>query len=307
MVHPFNIRKRESLDNSILSSHGRCNALSLYNYHLNRAGRSENFPINFGVHYHAFRETLERLYIQWCITEGKELSKMTGLLYEVAFATASKDWVDPPIEHKKGYLDLGRFRKSCEEAFESWVGEKNRGIFKVIGTETTFGLPLPSGRIFSGTLDQVVEWNNRLWVRDFKTVGRKEDWHEKYNPEHQFTGYVWAAQILSGRKIEGTIVDVVYNIKTKGPEFHPTLANRSTGDIELWLEWVESEYDSYEKCVKTGIWPMRTTACGDYGGCFFRACCNEGSWPSIQQWLLDKTVESFWDPMNRDREEGLPE
>ena len=67
------VRDRRSLDNSILESTGRCPRLSCYNYRLNRAGRAENYPINFGVAYHKFRDALERMYIQWCIKEEKEL------------------------------------------------------------------------------------------------------------------------------------------------------------------------------------------------------------------------------------------
>lgn len=302
------VRQRKSLDNSILESVARCPRLGFYNYYINRSGRGENYPINFGIVYHKFRETLERMYIQWCIKEEKDLHANQKVLFEVARAVAVKDWKDPPIEHKKGYLDLGRLDKTFDEAFESWLSEKSRGVIKIIGTETAFELPLDgSGRLFSGRLDQIIEWNRRLWVRDFKTVGRKSDWSEDYNPAHQFTGYVWAAQKLSGRKIEGVIVDVIYNIKTKGPEFHPIFANRTSDDIRMWQEWVESEYDNWERYIATDTWPMRTTGCGDYGGCYFRECCNRGNWPSIENWLEEKTIHSFWDPMNPDREEGIPE
>ena len=298
---------REGLDNSILGALGRCNRLAFYNYRLNRASRAVNYPINFGVAYHEYRDVLEKHYMKWCLEDKKELEIVRPTLKEISWAMATKDWKDPPIEHKKGYLDLGRLEKTCDEAFLMWEQEKLQGYYKVLTTETPFDLKLPSGRRFYGRIDQSLLWNNRLWLRDFKTVGRKEDWKEKYNPDHQFTGYVWAAQQLSGRRVEGVIVDIVYNIKTKGPEFHPTLATRTSEDIAHWLEWIEDEYDNWDRACREGTWPMRTTACGDYGGCYFRECCNSGSWASIENWLENKTIYSVWDPMNPDKEEGLPE
>ncbi len=302
----LSVHKRRGLDNSVLSTHGRCPRLDLFNYHLCRSHRVRNYPIEYGTGYHTFRETLEQLYNQWVIKEERPLDDNLILLYETAFAVATKEWEDPPLEHKKSYLDLGRLRKACEESFKMWVDEKKQGYYKIIGSETSFEIPLPSGRLFTGKMDQLLEWNGRLWIRDFKTLGRKEDWKLKFNPDHQFTGYVWAAEQLSGRAVDGVIVDIVYNIKTKGPEFHPVLANRTAEDIENWLEWVEHEYDNRERAIETGVWPMRTSSCNDYAGCFFRTCCSLGSWKAMEEWLLEKTIWSVWDPLEPEREEGLP-
>lgn len=322
------VHKRTSLDNSILSSTGRCPRLAYYNYHLCRATRTENYPINFGVAYHEFRDSLEKLYQQWVVEEGEDFDEIIDRFWSVAWSLATKTWVDPPVEHKKSYLDFSRLRSSCEEAFDVWQEEKRLGYYKVIQSETAFQLPLPRRlchecyqwttskrccnfdthqEFFTGRLDQIIEWNGRLWIRDFKTVGRKEDWDSKFNPDHQFTGYVWAGKSLSGRAVDGVIIDIVYNIKTKGPEFHPTLANRTNDDIQNWLEWFEFEYANYRRFEATDSWPMRTSACGDYGGCFFRRCCNSGSWDSIEHWLEENTIYSVWDPLNPEREEGLPE
>lgn len=332
---------RRSFDNSVLSSLGRCPRLGLFNYRLARATEGENFPINFGVAYHDFREVLETLHAKWVLEEGKALQAVQTLIYQTASSFALREWSDPPLEHKKSYLDAGRALSTFEEAFENWLQEKRNGYYKVIARESPFELPLPrwlchkcytwtdpskavqlggaelacphceAGLLkieyFSGIFDQILEWNGRLWIRDFKTVGRRDKWDDKYSPDHQFTGYVWAGQQLSGHAIDGVIVEVVYNIKTQGPEFHPTLANRSKDDIEHWLEWVEMEIANWYRYVNTDTWPMRTTACNDYGGCFFRQPCRSGSWFAIEEWLKERTVFSVWDPLNKEMERGLPE
>ena len=298
---------RKSLDNSILSTMGRCPRLAYFNYYLCRAARAENYPINFGVAFHKFMEMLEQLYATWILGEEQDFEKVKGILYAAALAVASKDWNDPPLEHKKSYLDLSRLQKNCEEQFDRWVREKDSGVFTIIGTETAFELPLPSGRLFSGRLDQILQWNRRFWIRDWKTVSRKGDWALKFNPDHQFTGYSWGAEHLSGQTIDGAIVDVVHNIKGSGPNFFRELCSRTKADKKQWLVWVEDSWDEWEMRVEEDRWPMRTAACDDWGGCYFRKCCREGSWRDIESWLKQHTIHSVWDPMNPEREEGLPE
>lgn len=302
--------EREYLDFSILSTMGRCPRLAFYNYVLNRAPRVKSWPIQYGVAFHRYCDALERFYNQWVVEEQKELDPLKGIIHQAALAYALKDWEDPPLEHAKSYLDQTRLTKACELRLDSWINEKKTGNIKVIGVEAGFTLPLPSGRIFAGRIDQVIQWNTRIWIRDWKTVGRKPkggNFKKKYNPGHQFTGYTWAEQELSGRRVEGVVVFVVYNIASTGPEFYPTLVNRSSGDIEHWLEWAEDAYDEWERRMETGKWPMKTDACDDWGGCFFRDACNSGSWYSIEQWLKQHTINSVWDPLNPEEEEGLPE
>lgn len=312
----------------------RCPRLAFYNYRLARAPRAKSWPIQFGNGYHGYRDILERAYIEACVKQEKELTeKIAGQLHSLAFSKAvdNVEWEDPPIEHKKSYLDLTRLRKTCEAALDSWFNEKKGKFYTVLSTEAPFEIPLPRRvcpscrtwveddecpnncgpteiRLFSGKIDQILEWNNRLWVRDFKTTGlKRSDWKAFYTPRHQFTGYTWAAQQTSGRRMEGVIVDVVYNVKTKGPEFYPTLATRTAGDIRHWRNWAEDKWDEWERRCESGMWVMQTTACNDYGGCFFKDACNTGSWSDIERFLEEKTIHSIWDPLEPDLEEGLPE
>lgn len=335
-IHP-----REALDNSIAGTMNRCARLAFYNYALDRSPIVRNYPISFGQAYHIYRETLEKLYLSEVLEKGGSLGDLAKAMSIVAFKTATKDWVDPPVEHKKGYLDLTRLRKTCEFSFANWLQEKEAGYIKVIATESPFQLELPgvwrcSGwrwcdylwyqedsptpnwmcpncgrpletRRFLGKLDQILEWNGRLWIRDFKTTSRKVDFNKKYNPDHQFTGYTWAAQKLSNRSIDGAWIDIIYNTKTKGPESYPTLATRSAGDIEHWLEWIHDSFSEWESRIRSGIWPMNTTECDHFGECTFREACNSGDWFAISTWLEAKTVHSVWDPLNPEDEEGLPE
>lgn len=333
---------RPYLDNSIGQSLDRCSRLAFYNYRLNRAGVGRNYPIEFGNAYHTFRDVLEKTYRQTVIEKGKELDDVAEKLFEYSWGMAVKGWIDPPLEHKKSYLDKTRLASTCREAFTNWLSEKRLGAIIVLSTETPFDLELPGWwrcsawkycdfaitdeatfdwaethcpkcgsplqrRRFAGKIDQFIEWNKRLWFRDWKTTGMNGDFNKRYNPDHQFTGYSWATGVLSRRRPEGGIIEVIYNIKTKGPDFTPVYAARTKDDIDHWLVWIHDVWAEWEMRVRTDRWPMKTQGCEKYGGCFFRDACNTGSWFAIEGWLKQKTVESSWDPLNPDVEVGLPE
>jgi len=309
------IHRADVLDNSTVGTYQRCPTKGLYQYGFNRAPIGTNYPIQFGVAFHKFKEILEVSYknilstslgtgfLGVDITKNKEAQRS---LYTLAWGVASKDFENPPLDSKKAYLTDSRLENSCRKAFDNWVHEKSTGRYNVLFTEQAFDLALPNGRRFGGRFDQILEWNGKLWIRDFKTVSRMgKTYGEQFEPNNQMTGYVWAAQELSGRRVEGVIIDVCYNTKNLGPEFYEFLTTRTTAHIDRWTETVEAEIEEIDNYYKADHFPMRTGACHDFGGCYFRDACKKSSWPMIERWLLANTTESHWDFMNPEAEEGV--
>ncbi|KKL58024.1 hypothetical protein LCGC14_2229580, partial [marine sediment metagenome] len=148
-------------DNSTLSTFQRCPRKGFYQYALQRSPSGTNYPIQFGVGYHKFRETLEALYIKIIVNkEGNSLddSKTQRLLYELAFKAAMqvtrlKDaegksylgWKEPPIEHRHAFLSEHRLDKTCTAAFEMWLNEKEEEKILIILSEQSFDLDLMNG------------------------------------------------------------------------------------------------------------------------------------------------------------------
>jgi len=274
-----------------------------YNYILNRASPGENYPIGFGVAYHTYREVLE----QALLTERR-------IDHEAALAAALKDFDEPPEEHRYSYLNAGRLRLTCEVAFEIWKREKAAKRVVVLEAEQSFDLILPSGRRFGGRFDQVVEWNKKLWVRDFKTTSRKlKNWSELFAVDHQPTGYTWAANILSGRPIQGAIIELVHNTKTINANFDQAPITRSPGQITQWLSSLERELDDIERNVALVedlgylAFPQRSDSCKDFGGCFWLDACSKDGAYMIDRWIENETVYSEWDFMAPKKEKGVAE
>lgn len=298
-----------SFDNSVLSTFQRCPRKAFYQYYLHRATKGKNWPIQFGVAYHKFRETLETIYISEVLNGSMELNSETGqAFFEVAWQSALKvegGFEDPPIDHRKSYLHEARLLQSCEKAFEAWVREKRMGKIVVIAPEQPFELELPSGEKYTGRMDQIVKWSSKVWVRDFKTTTRMgRTYASHFDPNNQMTGYVWGAQELSGYKVEGVIIETLYNTKTTIAEIHQFLSTRTQAQIAEWVEEQSYEIDRIRQYEKDDVYPKRTVACNDYGGCAFRDACSQSHWHSREKWLEANTIESVWDPMNPEDEEG---
>lgn len=303
---------REVLDYSILSTFGKCPRKAFYQYVVNRAPLGTNYAIGFGVAYHTFRDTLE---VEWQRIEREkgrqEAMDSILLIKDIAVVKATQGWEDPPTTHKKSWMTYDRLIKTLNAGFEHWYQEKSLGIVTVLLTEQPFDLELPSGRRYGGRIDQIKEIRNKLWIGDFKTTSYMgKSFARRFDPNHQITGYTWGGSLLSLRRIEGVQIEVVYNTKTIGPEIHTFLSTRSEGHINQWLASVEAEYDQWEKCMaetpEKGMlaWPMRTTACDDYGGCYFRDACQKEYPAQIERWLDFNTTESIWDFTNPEGEEG---
>lgn len=255
------------------------------------------YPLEFGVAYHKFRHVLE----------------VSGDFEQALQAALDHYKEDPPLEHKKYYLDRDRLRQTCKIAYDWWAAEKKEGQIVVVGSELPFEVTLPSGRILSGVIDQTVEVRGRggisgLLPRDFKTTSREgPTWEVNLSPYLQFSIYPIALQTLSGRPVGGAIVERVYNTAKQGPEIRERFVGRSPGNLEDALRTIESTLDMIEQCHKTGYYPMHTNACGQWSGCPFRDACNTSSEEARERWLESQTVERVWDPLQDRGDPALAE
>lgn len=290
---------RESYDNSVIETHARCPRKAFYNYFLNRGHTGVSYPLLFGTAYHKYREVM----LSNLIANDYEWDNAFALAgYEAALEIYHED---PPLEHKRAWQTQQRLAATMDLGTQHFLTELRLGARKTLMAEQPFTLSLPSGRLFGGRMDELLEWNGKLWIRDYKTTSRMgSTYGEAFDPNNQITGYVWAARQLSGRPVSGVIVQTVYNTKNNGPEIHEHLVTRSQGIIDQWVETIEAELDEIERHLESDTWPMRTLACTDFGGCMFREACQQDHWTAIEQWLQNHTIESVWDYTDPEGEEG---
>lgn len=319
------------MDNSTVSEYGRCPRRGLYKYGMRRGFDGVSYPIQYGLGYHKYRETVENIMFA-------ESVKMNDDVHERGWKTALTGWSDPPPDHKKAHLDIRRLGKAIQMARERIEFEQKTGSVVITKPEEAFDLELPfslcracgfadldpkkeectncgAASMYNprhgGRVDQFVEYNKMDMIRDFKTTGTKGDYYEqKFDPNGQLQGYNWAGSQLAGRQFDGALIETVYNTKTKGPEITQHYVTYSKGQQEAWLASMMMEHSfirmMWSRVEELGYlaFPQRTSSCQDFGGCHFRDACRTGSGWELNTWLENNTIESHWDFTNPEGEES---
>jgi predicted RNA-binding Zn-ribbon protein involved in translation (DUF1610 family) len=322
-------------DNSTRSEYMRCMRLGFYRYGLRRGFEGKNWPIQYGLAYHKYRESIEDFMRERDCGINQEV-------HDLAVAAASEGWEDPPLGHRHEYLDYPRLVLAMGMARARIEIEQKGKSIVVMRSEDSFDLELPfqvckscgwalldaqtqeescptcgdTGHLararHGGRVDQFIQFNNGFYIRDWKTTGyMPKDYDKKFDPNSQIQGYVWAGTQLSGRRFNGALIETVYNTKTKGPQIMQHYVDFSTGQMEQWI----ASQMMHEQFIRTAwarvqelgylAFPQNTAACTSMGLCRFRDACLMGSGREIDSWLESFTIESHWDYMAPDKEEGV--
>lgn len=240
----------------------------------------------FGTAYHKFREQLE--------LEPKDQDEK--LTFQNASARALDHWnkhgTESPIGTKWDFLNTERLIKSLVAVYTHWKKERREGRIVVLATEQSFSLQLPDGTITGGRADQIVKWNGKVWGRDFKTSSKLGPFYERtLEPNDQFTRYTWAESQLAGEKVQGQIVEVLYNTKKDGPKIISYMTSRTDWQIETWIKEHTFWVDMIKKSRETGMYPMNEKSCAF---CEFHSVCKMPSQPSMIQNLKSNYQLKPW-------------
>ena len=269
----------EVSDNSESSEYVRCPRRGLYRYGLRRGFTGPNYPIQFGLAYHTFREVIEDMMVD----RGENL---TDFIYDTALTLATEGFDEPPPEHRHAHLGMVRLVQSFQLARNRVIREREQGKIEVMKSEDSFDLELPfmickncgytrligsmmipmeegdycpkchddvdldkkhflTRARHGGRVDQfirMVALANGEFVKDFKTTGLMGPKYDlKFEPNSQMQGYVWGKEELSGKQCDGVLIETLYNTKNKGPEIHQTYKSFSQGQQESWVASVMME------------------------------------------------------------------
>lgn len=335
-MYPF----EDLADNSVTTEYARCPRRGFLRYGLRRGSAGKSYPIQFGLAYHKFRETIQLLM------EEREVPIED--VYDDAVEKAIKGFENPPVDSKWAYLNILRLYESCMLARDRIKDQMSKGSILVTRSEDSFDLELPfviciqcgwtsitlkdgddcprctamsvppskmMRARHGGRVDQFIKFvtlNNRNMIKDFKSTSRMgKGYKKKFNPSSQMQGYKWAGETLSGDEFE-VLVETLYNTKTVGPEIHQHHFTYTKGQQEAWIISLMIERQMiaamWARVDELGYlaFPQRTQACQDFGGCPYYNLCEENgsSGYQMEKWLENYTIESHWDFADPDAEES---
>ena len=127
-----------------------------------------------------------------------------------------------------------------------------------------------------GTIDLVLTnpKTNISFVIDHKTTSQLgTEFYNRLKPNHQYTGYVWAAREVFGIDTNVFMVNGIQVAKTK-KQFARQFTERNETDFnELKYAMIHAASD-YILCRQDGYWPQSAPGpCANYGGCQYRGIC----------------------------------
>lgn len=179
--------------------------------------------------------------------------------------------------------DFYHSKENGERLMEEYAARFTEEPWEVLEREVEFVMSMPDGNLFSGRIDQIIEWGGRVYVHDFKTTSQiTRTAFEPYASDVQMDGYVHAVRQTLGQ-CDGVMITFVNKAKNPRQQFArsiPQIRGTRRGDfVEDWLmlmKEIEAE--------KEIGWTKHRTSCFN----FFRQC---PYWPIC----VEKLPREKWD------------
>jgi hypothetical protein len=194
--------------------------------------------------------------------------------------------------------------------FNLYREEKDKRIIEVLAIEQPFSLRFPDGNDVGGRWDQLVKWNGRIWLRDWKTTSKQLNyWKKGIEPNDQATRYIYATSCLQygqdshgypNKLIDGVLFTVIYNAKTVENTIETVPSSRNMFQIKKWVDDQLMLHKHMDMCREADVWPQNEANCG---WCDFQIVCNASSEASMIDLLKSQYVSKPWKHENTDQVE----
>lgn len=245
---------------------------------------------------------------------GSGLHKFQELLYEtedpVAAMNAAFALFRSPTKPKFDFQNKERFTLTIAHLVNAWKEEKSKGNIVVEAIEQPFMIQFPDGTTIGGRFDQLIKWNGKVWIRDWKTTSKQSQYFKAgLDPNDQAIRYIYAASVLThgmdeegypNRVIDGTLFTAIYNTKTVGPEIYGVISSRSLGQVKAWMREQMFIHRAMKACREEDIWPMHEVSCGF---CPYRTVCTQPSEAAMENVLKTAFILAPWKHEEVDQQE----
>jgi hypothetical protein len=185
-----------------------------------------------------------------------------------------------------------RLMQTFIKLFKFYTEEKSRRNVEVIGVEQPFNVIFPDGNVVGGRFDQIIKWNGRIWLRDWKTTSKRIDWWRKaLEPNDQATRYIFGMSCLQfgqdkngypTKVIDGVLFTAIQNMKTNEAHIEAAPSSRNLWQLKKWMDDQMHIHGEMDRCRDADIWPMNEKACFM---CEYKEVCNAPSEAAMEGML----------------------
>jgi hypothetical protein len=166
--------------------------------------------------------------------------------------------------------------------------------------ELSFRLPVDNGIELVGHLDRLASFADNLYVMDQKTTGTtiSARFFESFSPDSQMSLYTFAGEAVFGMPVKGVMIDAA-QIAVGFTRFERGFTFRTKGQLNEWYDGALATIIRAQDATKEMNFPQNPTACGNFGGCQFRAVCARD--PGVRKNFLagDFTQGGGYDPLEK--------
>ena len=302
------------IDHSTLSTFATCNEKGRLSYVEHLKPLATGKPLIFGTAFHA---AVAAVYEGGDDAQATNARARRAFLDEVRAAGPDTLPLSADSDEKRSverglylidaYIDKWRAQDALwENVYRPDTGEAYIEMGFAAYLMEWHGRPV----LYVGKIDRIRRnrVDGQLYNWETKTTGSNIYYYlEQTRPNHQITGYAWAAQELLNLKIAGTIWDIIHvsdrKIGGKFPngidpekDFGRVETRRSATDIQEFLydlREITTHYLDLKASPKARWHRNAPAACYMYGGCHFKDICNSNGNPTI---IAAKYKRQEWKP-----------
>lgn len=243
---------------------------------------------------------------------GTAIHKFLEKLYEtgdagLALQEGIKLW-KPVTKDKFDFQTKDRMLKTFVALAAFYNNETSKGNVKVLGIEQPFNVRFKDGHIIGGRFDQIVNWNGRVWIRDWKTTSKMiQYWKKGLDPNDQAIRYIYAMSALHfgvdangypNKVIDGIMFVAIQNMKSKEAHIESVTIGKNIGQIRRWVDDQVFVHKMMDACREADVWPMQESNCGF---CDYQLVCTQASESGMEHMLKTQYVLSPWKHENTDQ------
>ena len=236
---------------------------------------------------------------------GSAIHKFLEVLYETGDAGAAtaagftifRAPSNPSFEFQSKERLITNFAK----LLNMYKEETKNGVIRVEAIEQPFNMIFADGISIGGRFDQLIRWNGRTWIRDWKTTSKQLSYFKQgLEPNDQAIRYIYAASCLQhgvdengypNRVIDGVLFTAIYNTKTVVAEIQGVPSSRTLVQVRKWVDEQVFIHKQMAACREADVWPMHEVSCSF---CDYRQVCTQPSEAAMENMLKSAYLLQPW-------------
>jgi len=290
----------EIIDSTRLKDSLRCLRLYYWRHERGFVPAQPRLPLVYGSAIHA------------CLAKHYE-NQPAG----VCLAAFEEIWSTEVLPHQMTTLEAEDPKRNpliWAEIFMLYKRHYHVEPFTVRTVETPFLLPLTNDLALGGVIDMVIEYLGQTMIVDHKTTSYLNyKWFSSFNPNHQFSAYLLAANELI--KPINPITTMMVNcilvskaVLTPEKMFDRPYTTRTPNQLAAFKENIIAWWQVVRACRQANAWPQNTESCSAYNGCEYHDLCIDVMY-DYRQLIPSRAAyrHQIWNPIENLEKHGLKE